>query len=163
MSSTQIAARRRTPDTVVDWWREILAPSAPVPPVARLLGRHPGAEALTDDLLEGLTVAKLVRIANVAHNRCRLSYIPDDLREEVRAQIAWDLMGTGMRQMAMRDNTAWTDTVALLSQDVNGAASADDAILQLRSASIHRLLAACERLINRPYRAARTARHVRWR
>lgn len=144
-------------DQARDWWSELLAPGGRIPPVGLLLARHPDAAEMTDHLLADLTVEQLIRIANVEHNRCRLSVIPDHLCEETRAQLAWDLLHSGVRNLEMRPDSAWTETAELLS----AAPDSQDRVAQLRGAPIHRLITVCERLVNRPYRRVAAARRTR--
>lgn len=139
------------PDLTRDWWPELLTPGGSIPPIALLLARHPDAAEMTEHLLEDLTVDKLAAIASVMQSRCRLMAIPDHLCEETRAQMAWDLLHSGLRRPVRPPDPAWTDTAELLA--LAAARASQDPIAELRHAPIHRLIAVCDRIVLGPYRA----------
>jgi hypothetical protein len=87
----------------------LLAPGR-IPAKGLLLAADPDADALTAELLRGLTIRRLVLLANVAHNRCRppapALRAPQNSPRETAS--AWRDLHHGMANMQTRDGTAWT-------------------------------------------------------
>jgi hypothetical protein len=116
-----------------------------------LLADHPQAAERTRVALHNLTVARLVLLANVQHNRCRRDSLRDVerlSRNRASAQ-AWDQLLGGLSDMQMRESTAWTGTTKLL------APGAEAALERVRQMEIIELIGVCQRLIQIPYAEAR--------
>jgi hypothetical protein len=137
------------------WWPRVLCAGGGGPPLGVLLATHPDANRLTRELLADLTVKKLLLVANVQYNKCRVASIPSSLSEERRAEIAWSRLKTGVATTRMHPGTAWTDAETLLTDD------AERALERIQGLSIQHVIAICNRIIGGPYRhaAARRKRH----
>jgi hypothetical protein len=131
---------------VKDWWPFMLRPSGS-DALGELLAKHPDAADRTKRLTDGLTVMKLIKIANAEYNYCRLGRdIPVDLEMLARSDLAWRRLDSKSRTIAMRSGTAWMRTADVL------ATGSDEGLASTRSLSISRLIVVCERLIKGPYR-----------
>jgi hypothetical protein len=132
-------------------WTELLAGSRSKSWLGDLLAEHPEAAEKTQSLLRDLSVRRLVLLANVQHNKCRTDAIPalsGGPRERATVQ-AWDALLHGMANMSMRENTAWTGTIKLLTPD------AEPALKQIKEMQIGEVMCVCKRLIQVPYLEAR--------
>jgi hypothetical protein len=131
-----------------DWWSVILQPGD-APRVGRLLEDHPNAQAYTRRLLAGLTVERLVAIADALHNDCRPSRMaaaaPGDPRRQ--ADLAWDKLLVGVNK-THRGSTGWTRLPALLDPGKDEGLAA---VALLDTGSVARV---CARLVHHPYKAA---------
>ena len=117
-------------------WPEILRPGAPTSTGA-LLARDPNAAALTARLAEGLTVARLIAIADTMFNRCRASDMEaaapgDPLRQ---AALAWSALLEGANKRHIRPS-GWTGTARLLDE---GQAEGLAAVSRMDIAAIARV------------------------
>ena len=131
---------------MTDWWSYILKPEGQ-DELGELLAKHPQASAHTQRLTSNLTVTKLVRITNAEYNYCRLNRdIPSNLAVIARSEMAWRILDQKTTNLKMRQNTAWTRTITLLS-----AGSSREALRRARELPIDRLIVVCERLIKGPY------------
>jgi hypothetical protein len=129
-----------------DWWSFILRPGER-DVLGELLAKHPDSAARTERLAAGLSVMKLIRIANSEYNYCRLGRdIPADLEIIARSEMAWRILDFKTRTITMRPGTAWMRTVDLLAE------GADEGLAHTRELPINRLIVVCERLIKGPYR-----------
>lgn len=89
---------------VKDWWSWPGERDA----LGELLAKHPEAAARTERLAAGLTVMKLIRIANSEYNYCRLGRdIPADLEILARSEMAWGILDLKTGTITMRPRTAW--------------------------------------------------------
>lgn len=155
-SSPSAAPTRRLPTGagVAPGWPEILRPGAPTTTGA-LLGRDPNATTLTKRLVEGLTVERLIAIADAMFNRCRVRDMEaaapgDPLRQ---AALAWSALFVGADYKHTRP-TGWTGTARLLAEgQVEGLA----AVSRLDIGAIGRVGA---RIVSEPYAWA-NAHHIR--
>ena len=130
------------------WWPYVLKQEGR-DELGELLAKHPEAVARAERLTSDLTVAKLVRIANAEYNCCRLGRdIPPNPDAVERSDQAWRTLELKTRTLVMKEQTAWTRTISLLSSD-----SAPQALTTLSALPINRVFVACERLIKGPYRA----------
>lgn len=141
-----------------DWWAYVLKQEGR-DALGELLAKHPDAAARIERLTQGLTVTKLVRIANSEYNYCRLGRdIPSHLETIDRSDRAWRILDNKTRTIAMRSGTAWTRTISLLS-----TSSSDQALARARELPINRLIVVCERLIKGPYTAmTKSGGRPRW-
>jgi hypothetical protein len=139
------------------WWSLILA-SGGTDPLGQLLAQHPEASRRTQRLLSELTVVKLIRIANAEYNYCRIGRdISVSGETFVRSEQAWQTLDHKVRTLSMRDGTAWTRTVSLLTD------GADEGIAAVRQLPIDRVIVACEKLIKGPYtRMTKSQAPPRW-
>lgn len=129
-----------------NWWSFILRPGGR-DPLGELLAAHPESAARAERLTAGLTVGKLVRIANSEYNYCRLGRdIPVGLEAAARSDLAWRTLEFKTQTIAMRPGTAWMRTVELLG------AGSDEGLARTRELPINRLIVVCELLIKGPYR-----------
>ncbi|MGZ4286792.1 MAG: hypothetical protein ACXVW5_21560 [Solirubrobacteraceae bacterium] len=137
-----------------DWWRRILAARAR-PPRGVLLASHPESVDFTRRLIANLTVAHLVRIANVQHNYCG----PKDLkalspRDRSRdAELAWRQL-LKYSQIPQGGANGWTGAIKLLTP------GSDAALKRVSEMEIGPLIALCAEIVEGPYRAA-NARGIR--
>lgn len=105
-------------------WPEILRPGRPTT-TGTLLARDPNAAALTRRLVDGLTVGRLIAIADALFNRCRASDMEtaapgDPLRQ---AALAWSALLAGANKEHTRP-TGWTGAARLLDDgQVDGLAA----------------------------------------
>jgi hypothetical protein len=137
-----------------DWWRRVLTTRA-VPPRGALLASHPQSADFTRRLLANLTVARLVRIANVQHNYCG----PKDLRvlsphyRSRDAELAWRQL-LKYSQIPQGGANGWTGAIKLLTP------GSEAALPRARELKIGPLIALCAEIVEGPYRAA-NARGIR--
>jgi hypothetical protein len=130
-----------------DWWPYVLKQEGR-DELGELLAKHPEAMERAERLTSDLTVTKLVRIANAEYNYCRLGRdIPPNPDAVARSDQAWRTLELKARTLVMKEQTAWTRTISLLSD------SAPEALTALSALPINRVIVACERLIKGPYRA----------
>lgn len=131
-----------------NWWTAILRRDAP-PPVGMLLASHPNAAALTRDLVAGLTVVRLIAIADTLHNKCR----PNEMRRAApgdalhQADLAWDNLLFGVDRTYTRPS-GWTRTAELLEV---GHAEGLATVARLDIGQVARV---CAKLVSGPYREA---------
>lgn len=140
---------------VTDWWSYILAPDGRKD-LGRLLAGHPDADANTERLLAGLTVTKLIKIANCEYNYCRIGRdIPAAGDTTARSSRAWTILDNKVANIQMRSGTAWMRTADLLKP------GSHNGLERVRALPIDRVIDVCERLIQGPYAActAGSARH----
>lgn len=132
-------------------WPAVLAAGGTTPWLGQLLAEHPQADAKTRVVLQGLSVERLVRLANVQHNRCRRDSLRDVERisRQRASDQAWTQLLTGLSDMQMRDGTAWTGTIKLLMP------GSETALEQIGRMDITQLIGVCQRLIQVPYAEAR--------
>lgn len=132
---------------MTDWWSQILVPGRRKD-LARLLASHPDAGVRTERLLIGLTVVKLIKIANCEYNYCRIGrdiLATGDLVG--RSDRAWRILDHKVANIQMRSGTAWMRTVDLLGP------GSEDGLARVRALPIDRVIDVCERLIQGPYAA----------
>lgn len=67
-------------------WNFVFAHVTPLP-AGPLLARHPHARVYTQELLLGLTTARIVAIANALYNACRSTRIGEDVEAPARAWL----------------------------------------------------------------------------
>jgi hypothetical protein len=138
------AATRRA---LADEWAAILAVDH-APPIGALLARHPDAETLTLRLLTGLTVERLVAIADALHNQARLSRLreaaPGDTTRQ--AELAWGALVRGVGKT--HRPSGWTGAAKLL---VPGQ---DAGLTAVASLDIGRVAGVGARIVAGPYRRA---------
>lgn len=144
------AARLRPADAITsaDAWRAILRVDH-APPVGKLLARHPDAIAFTQRLLSGLTVERLIAIADALHNKCRISELgaaaPGDPQRQ--AELAWAALFLGARKTYGRPS-GWTGCAKLLAVGhVEGLAA-------VAALDIGAVAGVCARIVSGPYRRA---------
>ncbi len=105
-------------------WPEILRPGSPTS-AGVLLSRDPNIAALTRGLVEGLTVERLIAIADALFNRCRVrdmeAAAPGDPFRQ--AALAWAALLVGANKQHTRP-TGWTGAARLLDEgQVDGLAA----------------------------------------
>ena len=137
-----------------DWWRRVLAARS-TPPRGTLLASHPQSADLTRRLLANLTVARLVRIANVQHNYCGPKDLkalsPNDRSRD--ADLAWRQL-LKYSQIPQDGANGWTGAIKLLTPGSNAS------LARVREMKIGPLIAVCAQIVDGPYRAA-NARGIR--
>lgn len=137
-----------------DWWRRVLTSRA-TPPRGVLLASHPQNADFTRRLVANLTVARLVRIANVQHNYCG----PKDLQalsphdRSHDAELAWRQL-LKYSQIPQGGANGWTGAIKLLTPE------SEAAISRVREMKIGPLIALCAQIVEGPYRVA-NARGIR--
>jgi hypothetical protein len=129
-------------------WGEVLA-GGHVPPVGALLATHPQAACLRERLLDGLTVERLVAIADALHNRCRPSAMSAAAPGQPmrQAHLAWDALMLGACRTDRRPS-GWTGTIRLL---VPGS---DEGLREVAALGIGEVARVCARIVAGPYRRA---------
>jgi hypothetical protein len=132
-------------------WSALFATDRTAPWLGQLLAEHPQAADNARRVLNGMSVERLVLLANVQHNRCRRSALADALQvsREHTSERAWNLLLTGLCDMQMRDGTAWTGTIKLLSP------GSEAALQRINRMGIADIIGVCQRLIQIPYTEAR--------
>jgi hypothetical protein len=99
-----------------DWWSFILRPGER-DALGELLAKHPDSAARRERLAAGLSVMKLIRIANSEYNYCRLGRdIPADLEIIARSEMAWRILDFKTRTITMRPGTAWMRPLTFLPE-----------------------------------------------
>ena len=132
---------------MTDWSSQILVPGGRKD-LGRLLASHPDAGANTGRLLTGLTVMKLIKIANCEYNYCRIGRdIPATGDVVGRSDRAWKILDNKVANIQMRSGTAWMRTVDLLRP------GSDEGLARVQALPIDRVIDVCERLIQGPYTA----------
>ena len=132
---------------MTEWWSHILVPGGRKD-LGRLLASHPDACAKTERLLTGLTVMKLIKIANCEYNYCRIGRDIAATGGVVgRSDRAWRILDNKVANIQMRSGTAWMRTVDLLSP------GSEEGLARVRALPIDRVIDVCERLIQGPYTA----------
>ena len=130
------------------WWRVILQVDH-APPVGVLLASHPDAPALTGRLLAGLTVERLVAIADALHNKCRVTDLqaaaPGNRPRQVA--LAWENLTAGAAKVHVRPS-GWTGTAKLLSH------GQVDGLTGVALLDIGTLAGVCARIVRGPYHEA---------
>ena len=127
-------------------WAEILRVGSP-PPVGVLLMSHPDAGSRTRRLLTGLTVQRLISIADALHNKCR----PTDMRVAVpddrlrQADLSWRALFDGAEKVH-RPPTGWTATIDILQ---GGSAEGLAAVSVMDIGSVARV---CANIVSGPYK-----------
>ena len=136
-----------------DVWSEILDVRS-IPAVGRLLASSPNAAGNTRRLLAGLSVQRLVAIADALWNKCR----PADMKAQApddplaQAELAWHYLFIHANKIH-EGSTGWTGAAVLLGRD--GAAGLD----AVRNLDIATIAGVCSRLVRGPY--TRTVPHPR--
>ena len=137
-----------------DWWRRVLTSRA-TPPRGALLASHPQSADFTRRLLANLTVARLVRIANVQRNYCGpkdlMALSPHDRSRD--AELAWRQL-LKYSQIPQGGANGWTGAIKLLTP------GSEVALARVREMRIGPLIALCAEIVEGPYRAA-NARRIR--
>ena len=134
-----------TSDALPAVWAEILRPGG-IPRVGALLARHPESSARTRLLLDGLTVQRLIAIADALHNRCRVGDMQamapgDPVRQST---LAWDALDRGATK-TYRITSGWTGAADLLA---DGQEMGLAAVMELDIEAIARVGA---RIVAGPY------------
>ena len=136
-----------TAGAMTEWWSHILVPGGRKD-LGQLLASHPDARVKTERLLTGLTVMKLIKIANCEYNYCRIGRDIAATGDVVgRSDRAWRILDNKVANIQMRSGTAWMRTVDLLSP------GSEEGLARVRALPIDRVIDVCERLIQGPYTA----------
>jgi hypothetical protein len=129
----------------VDHWSRILR-GGRTPRVGLLLASHADATRLTARLVEGLTVARLVAIADALHNQCRVGVIeamaPADPTRH--AEIAWRALLEGANKV-YRQPTSWTGAIRLLED------GKDEGLAAVSALDIGAITRLCAWIVSGPY------------